>query len=371
MNDDLAIVTFLSKALAPDPRPETVRFLRDAMGSGQTRWERIVQVANEHFVTPALWSETKANGLADALPEDLATYLVEIHRLNTERNRGIARQVREAVRILNTAGIEPLLLKGVAHLFCPAFPDDGARIMADIDLLVPEEAVREAVSALEQVGYCAEPGRVEDLQNHHHYAPLLRIGEPASIELHGHVLIERCQHLLPNELAWSNSEPVPDEELRMRVMTPTYRVLHGLVHAQITDLGHLRGSVQLRPLHDMAAMATKFEPNVEWPEIRYRMERGSHGRTFKGAAGLLSSLFDVRAVDHLATGFSHRFHTWRCRRRLGSESFRMLDDRLQNFSAYKLDRRFGLPDGPFPLLRARLRYGYRLLTRGIDEAQEI
>ena len=69
--------------------------------------------------------------------------------------------------------------------------------MTDIDLLVPENNLADALRALEQFGYAADPNKLERFNYDHHYAPLLKEGEPASIELHTHVLVQRCRHLLP------------------------------------------------------------------------------------------------------------------------------------------------------------------------------
>ena len=365
MTEAWAILELLGRALAPVPRPQSLRALRAAIDAEALPWEHVVEQANALLVTPALWSGLQGKALAAKLPEDLQRYLAELHRLNAERNRGLAAQTRRTVRVLNDAGIEPIALKGAAHHFRSAFADDGVRIMTDIDLLVPTDALPEAVAALAEVGYAPEPEALVKLAGHHHYAPLLRLGEPASVELHAHVVVERCQHLLPTAAAWAESEPVAEEGLRLRVLSPTFRVLHALVHSELSDLNHLKGRVNLRQLHDVAATATRLRHEVDWPRLRRAMvSRGQH-RAFAGALALLAALLDFDAGNGLTTRWLGSIHRWRCRQRLVSERFQRCDHKLQNFSGYSLERRFGLPPGALPLTRARARYLGRLLARSL------
>ncbi len=361
--DDLAVVHFLGYALAPNPRSGTLYSLQRSFEMAEWPWERVVELANAYLVTPALWAGLNEKGLADRLPSDLADYLAELHQLNTKRNLGIARQMRDAVRVLNGAGVEPLVLNGVAHLFRNAFRDKGTRIMTDADLLVSEGAMQTAVTALERFGYVADPEKLQRLVDHHHHAPLIKSGEPASIELHRHVLIGRCRHLLPNQAAWANSESIGLEGLCMRVLKPTHRLLHALVHAQIADLGHMRGDVNLRQLHDMAAIATRFQADVQWQTLWSMLDRGGERPALSGTLALLEAFLDFRLPNGRGPGLPGQFHLWRCRRRLASKRFRTWDGRLQNFSVYNMKRQFDPQRGPFPLARARLRYALYLFTR--------
>ncbi|WP_295453294.1 nucleotidyltransferase family protein [uncultured Thiodictyon sp.] len=60
--------------------------------------------------------------------------------------------LRETVRLLNAAGIVPILLKGAIALLLGQYPQAAARMMTDLDLAVPEPQTGAAASALR--GHC-------------------------------------------------------------------------------------------------------------------------------------------------------------------------------------------------------------------------
>ena len=49
---------------------------------------------------------------------------------------------------LNAIGIEPVLLKGAAHLVGGVYPAPSLRVVGDLDVLVPEERVKTAAETL-------------------------------------------------------------------------------------------------------------------------------------------------------------------------------------------------------------------------------
>ena len=90
-------------------------------------------------------------GMTEELPEELHTYLDDLHQLNRERNAQLQAQLLEAVQQLNSIDITPVLLKGAMHLVTDMYGDSGARIMSDVDLLVPREDTERCMAALQEL----------------------------------------------------------------------------------------------------------------------------------------------------------------------------------------------------------------------------
>src|SRR5262249_13607045 len=124
------------------------------------------------------------------VPEQVRTELETSERLNTLRNRFLARGLRTILGRFAQAGIPVIPLKGVA-LAESLYGDVSLRGCSDVDLLVPGHGVRHAIDLLHVDGfrgvdrYQAEVGIDQLLRSHMEYC---FVSPPASfhyfLELH-------------------------------------------------------------------------------------------------------------------------------------------------------------------------------------------
>ncbi|MCG6863147.1 MAG: nucleotidyltransferase family protein [Chromatiaceae bacterium] len=141
---------FLCRCLAPNDADSV---LVTEIRSGRLSWEQVVAIASGHLVTPILYWSLEKKGLLGELPEELCSYLEAIFDLNRQRNQQILDQLVEVAALLNTLGVEIVLLKGAASLAADLYGDMGVRCLSDLDLLVPQDALKDCVCALEADGY--------------------------------------------------------------------------------------------------------------------------------------------------------------------------------------------------------------------------
>ncbi len=145
---------FLTRCLAPEDRGAN---LAGEIAAGRVCWERVVEIASEYWMTLVLYRELGEKHLLDLLPpndrNDLLEYFRAIHAANAARNRGLLAHAAEVVGMLNGIGVEPILLKGAAHLASGLYPDPAVRFMDDIDLLVPDDRALECWLLLLAAGY--------------------------------------------------------------------------------------------------------------------------------------------------------------------------------------------------------------------------
>ena len=127
--------------------------LRSLLRSRGIDWKRVVGHASAELVLPALAAALKDLDLLGALDQELAGFLELVHDANIERNGELRAELTIAVGVLNRAGIEPVLLKGAIRLATGLYPDDGWRMLRDLDLLVPQGRLAEATRALQDAGY--------------------------------------------------------------------------------------------------------------------------------------------------------------------------------------------------------------------------
>lgn len=250
-----------------------VRCLRGAPARGaggamaSLDWVPVLKIANDHLLTPALWSALSGSGEAAALPAGAGDYLETLYRLNADRNRALKRQAVELIGALNERGITPMLLKGGLALFDGPYADPATRMMRDLDMLVPAGSRDDAIAILQRLGYrlTREYGA-----SHHAFGDFARPNDPGSIDLHTELVDQ--SYVLPASEVWGRAEPREASGVRYFAPCATDRIVHNLLHAQIHHLANFyRGELQVQQVHELVALARYFGPAVDWPFVQQRM----------------------------------------------------------------------------------------------------
>lgn len=224
------------------------------------RWMDVLELANEHLLTPALAD-------SPALPDDARDYVATLYGLNGERNAMLRKQALELVGTLNRRGIEPALLKGGLTLFDGPYRDPAQRMMRDLDLLVPAASRDVAIEVLQSLGYglAREYGA-----SHHAFGDFARPNDPGSVDLHTELVDP--WYVLPAAEVWRRARLIEVDGVRFCAPSPTDRVLHNLLHAQVHHLGnYYRGELPLQQVHELVALARHFGPAVDWRFIERRL----------------------------------------------------------------------------------------------------
>jgi hypothetical protein len=328
MNVRLAALDFITGCLSVRNEPNHNDTLFSTIASGRLDWPTVILIANTELVTPAFWVALKDRQMTQYLPADVYDYLSELYRLNKTRNAHLRAQVIEVVYWLNTIDIEPLLLKGAVGLFVETFGDPGSRVMTDLDILVPEHAAQACWNTLCKIGYRPFEDRQDQrttnppisdwpagYRQHQHLHPLHRPGEYGTVEIHRSALASHCSGsgLLPTQLLWRNTERIQASRAEMAVPTPTYRVLHNLVHSMITDRAYLRGRIPLRPLHETAQMQVNYRKSIDWENIQKRFASCSKSKVLQGFLYLSHKYFDTPLPDAIPRTAGSVIHHARAR----------------------------------------------------------
>jgi hypothetical protein len=340
-----------------------VRCLRDAPGDGAIAppdWAPVLEIANHHLLTPALWSALGKSGHAAALPADAGDYLATLHRLNGDRNRALGWQAIELIGALNAQGITPALLKGGLALFDGPYADPAVRMMRDLDLLVPAGSRADAIAVLEQLGYRLVR---QYAAGHHAVGDFARPNDPGSVDLHTELVDP--SHVLPASEVWSRAEPRQAGGVRYVSPCATDRIMHNLLHAQIHHLGNFyRGELQVQQVHELAALARYFGPAVDWRFVQRRM------RTHRLTTPLESHLLAAHRLFGLAWPLSRppslgaRLHYLRCAAQLGTRPLQWMGVPWGNlrgaFAWHRMHALHGDTGGP---LRWRCRHLLQYLRK--------
>ena len=303
----------------------------------QLSWPHVVSLAGDHYVTPSLWLALVGARLDSALPGDVRQYLRALYEMNLRRNSALLVQIDEAVDALSGAGVAPLLLKGAAYLKLAMHRDAGARVLADVDILVPVDSAEAAQRALARIGY--DPVAEHSLRRKHHLVPLARHGGVGTIELHVDVVSEPVQHVLPTADVWRHS--VEHASGRFLVSSPSHAVLHRFIHDQIVDRYDAQRNVSLRSLSDLLALDAYYGPAVDWVAIRDQADRAGYEPSFKNYLYVASRLAGLNMPLSMSFGIREAAHLRMCESVVRWNAARAGFGVLEALSAFRIKKEYG------------------------------
>lgn len=230
-------------------------------------WEELIEAARAHVVIPSLgWCVREDKSLSPPLH----SYLDAALRLNGKRNERLCNQLEQAAGALNAVDIEPVLLKGAAYLLGDLYPSSAARLMGDLDLLVPQERAQDAFAAMQRIGFVVDTP-VSDI---HHHLPQMRHAETnIVIELHTRLDHAESDPIVSASWVHEQSRPMPFRGCRVKMPTPTMLIGHNVVHDQLNHERYSSKEVELRQLLDFAVLRARHGPDIDWEELDRRFCR--------------------------------------------------------------------------------------------------
>jgi hypothetical protein len=262
--------------MTTNPATELAQVLRGAAPSTVTDWPAALALADRQALLPAVWSAAVAHRWSTALPTEVLSaisvhfapgtqppllLLQQAYEANARRTVDLRAQAVRLLRQLECNSIAAVPLKGAHALLEGWWPDPSARVMRDLDILVPAHAAESARSALLADGYRDRLGQHRLAR--HEYAVLHHPGRAGTIELQVAPLVDRWPVLKADALL----AQAP------RIST-TDAVIHTIAHAQLQDEAHLLRRTPLRSLHEIATLSAGARgPEIDWSRVRSAFTR--------------------------------------------------------------------------------------------------
>ena len=294
-------------------------------------WEQVASVAGSHSIIQALYPAIVKNELVDLIPDDFLSYIQHLHEINYERNEMMRKQLINAVLVINKLNIKPLLMKGAAQLFLDTFSSVGDRLLTDLDILVPANDIRHISDELMTIGYEMNEEKMDFIESHHHYPPLIKQDECAIVELHHELMFHKQQHVLPAEYAWAKAVDIAlPNKAEAKVLTPTYRVFHSFLHRCVVDELDHKGQVEIRQLHELAREQFTHSSDIDWDEmLEYAYAHGVHKELYANLYAA-SKFMEIHDLEEILNKHSIRsmFHHIRVCTKLKYNWYDSIDIRL-------------------------------------------
>lgn len=355
-----------------------VSALRDSIGYSSDRqierllderlidWKTVAELTDGERIAPAFWVAIRNLGLADKLPCEVRETLWKVHLLNSLRNERFREQALSAIRILNSIGVTPLLLKGAVSLFDDTFGDSGARMMVDLDILVPPDRADDAWQTLQDAHYA--PISIEfDYSEHHHLRPLHRIGDPGTVEVHRYPVPTRHSNTLPTDRVWRHCTFLSRSGAEFAVPAPTVRALHNILHSAVADRSYSRGELSLRSAYELALIHSNFGQAIDWMEIQQRLQINGHQAVFEAWLHLMARWFNVLPVSDKRPSLRSRIHLERMRLQTRWTWSAEVVNRLMWFSTESICNRYACEPQLLPVLKGRLDLALGMLCKSARE----
>jgi Uncharacterised nucleotidyltransferase len=255
------LLLLLARGRLPPPLAEEARSLL----ARPPRWERVLELATVHAVYPMVHRHLRALDPPGA-PADFRASLDRLARINALRNTLLAEELSRALELLAGAGIAAAPLKGVA-LAESLYGDRALRVCADLDILVPRDAVPRAFDALLDGGYghaeanpvgAAEIGLL--LRSNIEYAFATPKGRLACVlELHWDLVWRWPRAHAGADDLWSEARPARFFASPGYELSPEWALLFLVVHLA---RHRWQGLKWLIDIHELCASAP-----IDWPRV--------------------------------------------------------------------------------------------------------
>jgi len=240
---------------------------KDIVLSDDTEWTDIIEFANKHLLIPTLYTALQYKHCFSLIKDELVKdYLETVYGYNEARNKAILKQLQRIANIFSEIGVKPILLKGAAALSEEYYNDIGARVMSDIDILVPEDKLFECVELLESKGGYKAIDTTRELFSSHHWRRLYSEEGTAALELHFKSLYSNSYSYFPNEILTEHLKPSKQIDNAM-VIEPIFDLYHVFLHSEISDHAYEDKALALKNLHHGAMIISSLGQTIEWKEL--------------------------------------------------------------------------------------------------------
>jgi hypothetical protein len=270
-------------------------------------WLALYQLATAHLVAPVLYATLAMRDRLSQVPPDVRTALEGLYQLNDQRNRRLRAVLRDTVRLLNQAGIEPILLKGAIALLPEQYPLAFARVLGDLDLAVDADQVASAVAALQGAGYFPTPNidrRLWSAYEHHHWFPLFHPSGDGYVELHHDLFSDRrLKSALSLPLVQARAQARDWDGLQIRIPALEHRLLHNALHEQVVDQAFESDRRSQRQLLEFAQLrAWSGAESIDWPGLLRPLDRVGIGEPVRAYLLAVQTLFGQPLPTGVAPG---------------------------------------------------------------------
>jgi hypothetical protein len=251
-------------------------------------WQAVAQLASETLTIGTLADVILSSHGALEVPVEIRELLMDVRDRAHERNRRLIAQLSELLPALNAAGVEPIVMRGMARLIGGGH--EQARLISDIDLLIPAGRLPECRQALGNLDYEV----FTRIQDDRVPTVLCRSRDVGMIDLHTQV--QPAYLRLGYERIARQCERTQVGQGYVLLPSPVCQLLLTIVHDQLHDGDYWRGLIDVRHLIDARDLISE---GMDWNLLAGFFPRGSPLRALHVQLRTVRNLVKVPIPEEL------------------------------------------------------------------------
>lgn len=219
-------------------------------------WDYLVELADNHGITPLLLNNLTSHGLADRVPAEQLEHMNQTYQHTLFRNLVFSHELNSVLTTFQENGISAIVLKGVI-LAEELYGNPGLRPMSDMDILVPHDQIERAGELLLEMGY-RQPSPETTWDHPFHESPFYK-KKPFMlvIELHWRLDDDKLVEA-SHDAIWSRARWFRNADISAMTLSPEDNLLY-LSHHFSKHSDHI-----LRLLNDIVELLKKFNGTLDW-----------------------------------------------------------------------------------------------------------
>ncbi len=273
-------------------------------------WQAVAELAGETLTIGTLADVSLSNPALE-IPAEIRELLTDIRDRARVRNRRLTDQLSDLLPALNAAGVEPIVMRGMARLISSG--RNPARLISDIDLLVPAGRLSDCMQALRELGYEVFRGIDDDSLP----TVLYRSRDVGMIDLH--TQLQPIYLALGYDRVARHCERTPVGRGHALVPSPTCQLMLTIVHDQLHDGDYWRGLVDVRHLVDARELIGE---GLDWDLLASFFPSGSPLRALEVQLRTARSLAKVPVPEAFCGGSWARLQLLRRRLQMNVQFLR-------------------------------------------------
>lgn len=234
-----------------------------------TEWQKITPLrsidVSSWNLLPLVWRNLTNQGLTD---DPLVAECRGYYRYHWAKNQVLLNHAAGWVAAWQARGVPVVALKGIP-LLLDCYRDAGLRPMADVDLLVPVNRVREIGALMRAEGW-VKFFHLQEWENVTFEAQQSFNWQKdgAHLDLHWHV-DERCTEPGVTDWQWSLVQPLQIKGVTTGQLCPEHLLVHVCSHGIIWNTGQ----APLRWLADADYILRRHGPTLDWARVLEAADR--------------------------------------------------------------------------------------------------
>jgi len=261
-------------------------------------WNSCTELINNHGIIALAFYNIREAGLTNTIPSHALSFLEKGYMKSMVRNTWLTERWREVNSVLSGAGIEHILLKGMA-LEHTLYGSRGLRQMNDNDILVRREDAIRAWQLLQDKGFTAKPLKsplhkkiLPDLGKH--LPELTR--DAYTVEIHTRLFDEAVYDKILYDKIFADAVPVNIGDIRALTLPADVNIRYLIKHF---NYHKLEGDCQLRLYTDILLLNAGDPP--EFPESfimnpQQKADSSHHRKSYRTAFRAVPAKYRLRFV---------------------------------------------------------------------------